>query len=217
MAPTPLLTAAEVSAADGLAHWRMLYTRLHASYDLPSYAAGAAFVARVAALADGANHHPDIELRYGRVDLTLSSHDAGGVTRRDVALARQISAAAEGLTPRPERLTVHEVAIDAVDADLVRPFWVALLGYDVRADGSLVDPAGRLPTVWFQAMEPPRTERNRIHLDVFVPAEMAADRVAAAVAAGGRLLSEAEAPSFWVLADPEGNEACVCTSLDPAG
>ncbi|MEZ5096580.1 MAG: 4a-hydroxytetrahydrobiopterin dehydratase [Nocardioides sp.] len=217
MAPTPVLTAAEVLAADGLADWRMLYTQLHASYDISSYAAGAAFVAKVAALADEANHHPDVELRYGRVDLTLSSHDVGGVTGRDLALARQISAAAGELTPRPERLTLQELAIDAVDADLVRPFWVALLGYAVRADGSLADPAGRLPTVWFQAMDPPRTERNRLHLDVFVPPEVAEERVAAAVAAGGRLLSDAEAPSFWVLADPEGNEACVCTCQEPAG
>jgi 4a-hydroxytetrahydrobiopterin dehydratase len=74
-----------------------------------------------------------------------------------------------------------------------------------------VDPTGRGPVIWFQQMEAPRPQRNRIHLDVDVPAEAARRRIDAAVAAGGRLLSDARAPAFWVLADCEGNEACICT------
>ncbi|MGH3406438.1 MAG: VOC family protein [Streptosporangiaceae bacterium] len=75
----------------------------------------------------------------------------------------------------------------------------------------LVDPVGQGPAIWFQQMDAPRPQRNRIHFDVSVPHDEAADRIAAALAAGGRLTYEAEAPAFWVLADPEGNEACVCT------
>ena len=60
-------------------------------------------------------------------------------------------------------------------------------------------------------MDASRSQRNRIHVDVSVPHDEAAHRIAAALAAGGRLLSDAEAPAFWVLADPEGNEACVTT------
>ena len=70
------------------------------------------------------------------------------------------------------------------------------------------------PAIWFQQMDGPRPQRNRVHLDVTVSPEVAEERVAAAIAAGGTLVSDAHARSWWVLADPEGNEACVCTWLD---
>lgn len=60
-------------------------------------------------------------------------------------------------------------------------------------------------------MDVPRPQRNRIHLDVDVPHDEAPARIAAALAAGGVLLSDGAAPAFWVLADTEGNEVCVCT------
>lgn len=60
-------------------------------------------------------------------------------------------------------------------------------------------------------MDPPRTNRNRIHFDITVPHDVAQARVAAALAAGGRLVSDHRAPAWWVLADVEGNEVCVCT------
>ena len=56
-------------------------------------------------------------------------------------------------------------------------------------------------------------ERNRIHVDVFVPHDQAEERVAAALAAGGRLVSDEHAPAWWTLADAEGNEADVATWL----
>lgn len=64
---------------------------------------------------------------------------------------------------------------------------------------------------WFQQMDAPRPQRNRIHLDLDVPHDAARGRIDAALAAGGRLVSDAAAPAFWVLADAEGNEACICT------
>jgi 4a-hydroxytetrahydrobiopterin dehydratase len=103
-----------------------------------------------------------------------------------------------------------------MDIAAIRPFWKAVLGYadEPGADGpqdALVDPAGQGPAVWFQQMSEPRTERNRIHFDLCVPHDEAPRRLQATLDAGGRLLSDAEAPSFWVLADPEGNEACITT------
>ena len=115
-----------------------------------------------------------------------------------------------------------EVAIDAIDIDAVRPFWKAVLGYDDEATVAdaqiiaLVDPLRIGPPFWFQQMEAPRPQRNRIHIDVSVPHDVAEKRIAAALAAGGHLVSEARARAFWVLADPEGNEACVCTWQDRA-
>ena len=63
-------------------------------------------------------------------------------------------------------------------------------------------------------MDAPRPQRNRIHIDVIVPEDEVDDRIQAALAAGGTLVSDAEARAFWVLADPEGNEACLCTWED---
>ena len=60
-------------------------------------------------------------------------------------------------------------------------------------------------------MDAPRPQRNRIHLDVWVPHDQAEERIAAAIAAGGHLVTDEFAPSWWVLADAEGNEACICT------
>jgi 4a-hydroxytetrahydrobiopterin dehydratase len=79
---------------------------------------------------------------------------------------------------------------------------------------ALVDPRWIGPAVWFQQMDAPRPQRNRIHIDITVAPDEAEDRMAAALAAGGRLLTDQYARSFWVLADPEGNEACICTWLD---
>jgi 4a-hydroxytetrahydrobiopterin dehydratase len=89
-----------------------------------------------------------------------------------------------------------------------------VLGYEYRLDSpeeDLVDQRGRGPSLWFQQMDAPRPQRNRIHLDVWVPHDQAEARVAAALAAGGRLVTDQHAPSWWVLADAEGNEACVAT------
>ena len=111
---------------------------------------------------------------------------------------------------------VIEIGIDALDAAAVRPFWRAVLGYVDEPGRSgpwdgLVDPLGQGPSVWFQRMDAPRPQRNRIHFDVSVPHDEAEPRIQAALAAGGRLIYDAEAPAFWVLADAEGNEACVTT------
>jgi 4a-hydroxytetrahydrobiopterin dehydratase len=88
-----------------------------------------------------------------------------------------------------------------------------VLGYAEEAEpgNALVDPLGQGPAVWFQQMDAPRPQRNRIHFDVSVPHDEAGRRLEAALAAGGTLVSDAAAPAFWVLADAEGNEACVCT------
>jgi 4a-hydroxytetrahydrobiopterin dehydratase len=98
----------------------------------------------------------------------------------------------------------------------VRPFWKAVLGYTDEPgkhgpEDRLVDPLRQGPAVWFQRMSEPRPQRNRIHFDISVPHDEAPERLAAALAAGGRMISEEWAPSFWVLADREGNEVCITT------
>src|SRR5690606_40701479 len=89
------------------------------------------------------------------------------------------------------------------------PFWAALLLGDPDAvtDGEIVDKGGLLPTLWFQPTDPHETPRQRFHLDVWVPYDVADERIAAAAAAGGRAVDDSHAPSFTVPADPEAKRA----------
>ena len=103
-----------------------------------------------------------------------------------------------------------EVTIDALVSREVMPFWRAVLGYEYRSDSpdeDLVDPRGRGPSFWFQPMDAPRPQRNRVHIDVWVPHDQAEARVAAALAAGGRLVSDEHAPEWWTLADAEATRS----------
>ena len=192
--------------------------------------ADAARVAAVAVAACGAraDDHLRLDLRPDRVELSVQTRPVGAVTERDVELARAVTAAlgvagasTGGATSAPGRRPVQmlELAVDALDVPAVRPFWQAVLALtddpgDPGPTGALVDPAGQFPTVWFQQMDAARPERNRLHLDVTVAHDEGLARVRAALAAGGRLVSDAEARAFWVLADAEGNEVCVCTWQD---
>jgi 4a-hydroxytetrahydrobiopterin dehydratase len=216
MADDTPLTADELATIDGLDDWRFGLDALRATYLLPSFDGAAQLIASIAAAADAADHHPDVDLRYpGRVRVVLTSHSAGGVTTLDVDMARQVSAmaAAAGATVEPHAAQIVELAIDTVDADRIRPFWEAVLAYK-NVGGALVDPLRIGPPMWFQQMDEPRTERSRFHIDVTVPHDIAEQRVAEAIAAGGRLVTDAYARSWWVLADADGNEACVCTWQD---
>lgn len=206
-------------ARELLEDWRVMFSALHARFDTGDFATGLALVERIGAAAEAAGHHPDVELTYPRVSVRLSSHDVGGITRRDVRLAREISEAASslGAGADPGGVSVTELALDTHDRDEIMPFWAAVLGYrptdgDVR---ELVDPDGSRPTLWFQESErrSPDAVEQRFHLDVRVPPEVAEQRVADAVAAGGTLVSDGRAPSYWVLADAQGNRACVTTWL----
>jgi 4a-hydroxytetrahydrobiopterin dehydratase len=209
--------AREFDRADGVDDWRFVLGMIVAEFVLPTFPAGAALVSAIADAAESAGHHPDVELTYpGRVRVQLTTHAVDGLTTRDLDLARRISALAReaGATAHPSEVWDLEIALDTMDADRIRPFWQAVLGYRVVADGALVDPQRRGPALWFQQMDVPRTQRNRFHLDITVPHDVADERIAAAIAAGGTLVSDARARAFWVLADAEGNEICVCTWQD---
>jgi 4a-hydroxytetrahydrobiopterin dehydratase len=210
--PTKPVPPAQLAADARLADWRHLLGALEACFETGSFNAGASFVQAVADIADTLDHHPDVDLRYGQVTVRTTSHDVGTVTSRDVDLAVRVSDAARaaGLDPRPETLSALEIGLDAADIPACRAFWQAVLGRS-DVDGALVDPAGRQTPLWFQQMDAPRTQRGRFHLDLTVPPEVVEPRMSAALAAGGRLVTDAFAPSWWVLADPEGNEVCLCT------
>lgn len=204
----------EAIDGEGLADWRFLLGSLHARFSTGSFATGLSLVNQIGAAAEEMNHHPDLDLRYPLLNIKLTSHDVGGVTQRDIRLARTISgfAAAVGVSADPSAVSVLEIGLDAADHAAVRPFWAAVLGMkDVAVSNEVVDADGALPTIWFQETETHEEPRQRFHLDITVSPEVAPGRIEAALAAGGTLVTDENAPSFWVLADAEGNKACVCT------
>jgi len=217
MEHTKLSRADASEAVTGLG-WRYVLGEFRTEVLTGSLPLAADVAGRAAALPD-VEGHLRMDIRADRLLLSLQTAEAGWVTTRDAELARRLSALAEEfrLTTRPgdraRTVQVLEIGIDAMDIPGIRPFWKAVLGYVDEAENwnGLIDPLALGASVWFQQMDAPRPQRNRIHLDISVPHDEAPRRIEATLAAGGKLLSDAEAPAFWVLADPEGNEACITT------
>jgi 4a-hydroxytetrahydrobiopterin dehydratase len=198
------------------ADWRVVRDDASTHFRTGSFAAGVALVDAIGRLADAAKHHPDVDLRSDGVTVRLKSRSDGSLSEHDVALARQISAAARelGVPVDLTGLQIVQVAIDALVIPDVLPFWRAVLGYLEVGDEDLLDPHLQGPPFWFQQMDAPRPQRNRIHIDVYVPHDQAEARVAAAIAAGGHVVSDENAPGWWTLADAEGNEVDVASWPD---
>ena len=202
---TPL-TAKQFQDAAGTEDWRVLAQGASAWFATSSHSAGAALARRVVEECSAAGHVPDLDLRATGVHVrTLST--GSGLTETDVAVARSVSAAAHdlGLGADPSVVSTLNLTIDAMDKGAVMPFWQAALGYRPFED-DLLDPRRRHPGIWFQQMDEPRPLRNRIHLDVGWPHELARDQVASTIAAGGKVVHD---PGGWhnTVADAEGNEA----------
>lgn len=230
-----MLRNAEIAAA-GLTDWRKLGQALHARYAVADLASAARLAAVVAEAAAGTASDLRVTLDRGHVDLRLVSPDAvhrdetgtdhvvEWVTQRDVDLARVLSglAAEAGAVAEPRGITAIELALDTARASELAPVWAALLTGSAASvgrgsiDDDVWDATGQVPYLWFQRTDPHEEPRQRFHLDVWVAPEVAEQRIAAAVAAGGTVVDDSQAPSYVVVADADGNKACVCTSLAPA-
>lgn len=199
----------------GLDDWRSMHEALQARFVTGDFATGLRLVDAIGHAAEELDHHPDLDLRATHLNVKLISHDVDGKTERDVALARRVSELAAGLGVRsdPAAISRVEIGLDTWDAAEIKPFWMAVLGLTQhpRFENDLRDDRGDLPTLWFQQTDPHDEPRQRFHLDIRVPPEIAQARIAAALDAGGRLISDEHAPRFTVLADPQGNKVCVCT------
>jgi 4a-hydroxytetrahydrobiopterin dehydratase len=212
---TETMTPEQFHDAVGFDDWRVLlfFNGACTYYRTGSFAKGLALVNAIGELAEAADHHPDIDLRIEGVTVRLKSFDVGWLTQRDVKMATQISALAheQGLSADPTAVQEVNLTIDALSRPEIMPFWRAVLGYEQVGDEDLVDRHRHGPSIWYQDMDAPRPERNRIHVDISVPHDQAEARIAAAIAAGGRLVSDEHAPMWWTLADPEGNEVDIAT------
>jgi 4a-hydroxytetrahydrobiopterin dehydratase len=229
MEPDTRLSRKAASEAVEAISWRYLLGSLAASVPVSSLGQATTVAATaIAACGEYADGHLRVDLRPDRVELSLVDRQGTWATGRDTELAAAITAALAdiGAQVAPPVTAGHarpvqmlEIAIDAMDIAAIRPFWKAILGYadEPGHDGpqdAIVDPAGQLPAVWFQQMDERRPQRNRIHFDITVAHDEADARLRAALDAGGVLVSDAHARAFWILADAEGNEICICTWQD---
>ena len=215
----PLPDGAADWDGEATADWRLVFAAV-ARYPTVSVAQAVELVERVAALADGAGLALGVDLRPGLVILD-SGKDLWEMVEGYAALAASCQQVARGLGLVADVAGPRfvQVGIDAVDVPGVRAFWAAALGYveDPREDVTdLVHPHQLTMPVFLQSLDADdherRAQRNRLHLDVFVPDDLARARVDAALAAGGRVTHDAGAPAWWTLADPEGNEVCIAVS-----
>jgi 4a-hydroxytetrahydrobiopterin dehydratase len=207
---TDPISAKQFRDAPGVEDWQTIFGGgwACAYFRTGSFAVGVELVRAIGDVAAAVNHYPDVDLRPEGVSVKLFTADFGGLSEQDVAMARQISAAAAalGVAADPGAVQHVQVAIDALVSADVRPFWVAVLGYQTFGEEDVLDPLRRGPTFWFQQMDAPRPQRNRFHIDIYLPHDQVQARIAAALAAGGRIVNDANAPGWWTLADAEGNE-----------
>jgi len=214
------ITPKQFRESEGVEDWRVLGDGANAYFRTGSLATGARLAQAIGELAGVEDERPSIDLRHDGVTVRMVAfvEGYGGMTRRHVDLARRVSAAARklGLAADPTKVQSVLVIPGATDRAAVMPFWRAVLGYEPRRDSpaeDLVDPRDRAVPFWFEQMNEPRADGGgAIHIAIWVPYEQAEARIAAALAAGGRMVRDEFAPSWWTLADGAGNEADIATT-----
>src|SRR5262245_32913007 len=198
--------------------WRVLAYEACTHFRTASLAEATTLAAAIGEVAETSSQTPDLDVRANGVTVRLKVNEQGWLLEADVTLAKEISVAAAelGLAVDLTGPQSYQIAIDAMVIPDVIPFWEAVLGY-VRIADVLIDPHFEGPVFWFQQMDAPRPQRNRIHIDLYLSQDQARARVDAALAAGGRIANDAHAPDWWTLADPEGNEVDVAPWPDVHG
>ena len=230
-----MLGGGQIAAAN-LTDWRKLAQGLHARYVVDDFGAGARFVVAVGEAGDALGHHPRVSMGKGYVDLKLTSDDAvyrddegtehavEWVTQRDVDLARRITeiAADHGITADPASVSHIELGLDTADSATIAPVWAALLTGSAESQGrgspsdEIRDATARVPNLWFGEAGDEGTPRQRLHIEVYVAPEVAEQRIAAALAAGGTIVDDSDAPALTVIADQDGNRGVVCVDVSAA-
>lgn len=226
----------EQIAEANLTDWRKLAQGLHARYLVDDFGTGARFLAAVGEAGDAVGHHPRASIGNGCVDLKLVTDDAiyrddqgteyviEWVTQQDVDLARRITeiAADHKVCADPASVSDIELGLDTARSATIAPVWAALLTGDAEAQGrgtpgdEIRDATGRVPNLWFGDADAREATGQRFHVEVYVAPEVAAQRIAAAVAAGGTVVDDTDAPSLTVIADQDGNEGVVCVDVSAA-
>jgi 4a-hydroxytetrahydrobiopterin dehydratase len=205
----------EFLAAADVTDWVVLHGGAMAVFRVQSMVEAARLAEAVAHVSelDGAG----VVMTIGDDQLTVRlTRDIWQLEQRHVHLARAVSAVARAHGAVVDRTRAQEVQLavagqpDTVDLG----FWRTVLGYAGVADDNAADPLGHGSTVWIQDLDPAKPLRHAMHVDVSVAREQVEERLAAALAAGGRIVDDSNAPAHWTLADRAGNRVCVCAWPD---
>ena len=202
-------------SADGVDDWVVVHGGATAVFRVPSLVEAAQLAEAVARLPGLDRTGALLTIADGRLTVRLTR----GVFRleeRHIDLARAVSALARAHGAVADRTGAQEVQLaiaarpDAVDVG----FWRAVLGYAELAEDNAIDPLGHGSTVWIQELDAAKPLRHAMHVDVSVAREQVESRLAAALAAGGRVIDDTAAPAAWILADRAGNRVCIAAWPD---
>ena len=201
--------------AEGVSDWVVLHGGATAAFRVESLSDAARLAEAIAKAPGISGAGALITLADALVTVRLT-RDIWSLEPRHVELARTVSAVAREHGAASDRAAVHEVQVaiaakrDVIDVG----FWRAVLGYTAIAEDNAVDPIGHGSTVWMQELDQTKPLRHAMHIDVSVAREHVKARLAAAIAAGGRVVDESHAPAHWTLADRAGNRVCICAWPD---
>ena len=204
-------------SAEGLDDWVVLHggpTAVFQTSDIQHAAKLAGAIAELPGM-DGEWAHISIVAKRLTVRLT---REIWNIDASHIELAREISrvAAAHGAAADTRQVQEVQIAIAAKPDAIDLPFWRAVLGYDPMLEDNAVDPLGNGSTVWMQDLDAEKPLKHAMHIDVSVAREHIEARLAAAVEAGGVVVDESHAPSWWILADRSGNKVCIVAWPDGA-
>jgi 4a-hydroxytetrahydrobiopterin dehydratase len=202
-------------AAEGLDDWVVLHGGATAAFRVGSVSEAARLAEAIAGVAGLEGAGVLLTMSDARLTVRLS-RDMWQLDPHHVELARAVSAVAREHGVVADRASVQEVqvAISAKREAVDVAFWRAVLGYAPMADDNAVDPLGHGSTVWMQDLDEAKALRHAMHIDVSVAREHAEARLQAALAAGGRIVDDSEAPKNWILADRAGNRVCIASWPD---
>ena len=203
-------------SAEGVDDWVVLHGGPTAVFRVNSLLEAARLAEAVAAV-PGLEERTVMSVARERLTIRLT-RELWATEARHIEVARAISAVARDRGAVADRGAVQEVqlAVAAKPAEIDLKFWRAVLGYAPMHEDNAIDPLGHGSTVWMQDLNPEKPLRHAMHVDVSVAKEAAEERLAAALAAGGRIVDDSGAPAWWILADRAGNKVCIAAWPDGA-
>jgi 4a-hydroxytetrahydrobiopterin dehydratase len=204
-------------AAEDVGDWVVLHGGATAVFPVPSLG-DAARLAEAVTQVVGIEPSP-VLMTIAHDQLTVRlTRGIGQLDPRHVELARAISTVAQQHGAAADRTRAREVqlAIAAHPENVDVGFWRAVLGYAELDNHHAVDPLGHGSMVWMQDLDNVKPLQHAMHVDVSVAREHVKARLAAALAAGGRVVDDSNAPARWTLADRAGNRVCICAWPDGA-
>jgi len=201
------LSPAQFHRRPGVTDWRVMASGPQAVFRSSSLPHGARLLAVIVEAAERLGVEPDIDLRPEAVVIRVPYRGAERIPAGAAEFAAEVSRAAAELSLSADISRIQSVDIYVAEhsAADTKPFWIAALGYDPLGETDAIDPLRRGPQLAFNPLREDRQGRGRTHIDVSVPADQAEARVAAALAAGGRLVDDSNAPMWWTVASPDNH------------